>query len=183
MTAMVESLTERLDAVTLAPAPMLAGAALASVAILGTALTFQHVLGLQPCKLCIYQRIPYGAVVAIGLVGAVLTRRTAAPGPLAVLIGVAIGLLFLADAGIAAFHVGVEQHWWTGTEACTGVAVASGDLEALRQAILSAPVVRCDQVLAEFLGLSITAWNFFAALGLAAATAFVLVRWRRGVNV
>jgi disulfide bond formation protein DsbB len=175
---MAVTLSERLNATTLAPAPMLAAAALASAAILGTALFFQHGLGLQPCKLCIYQRIPYGAVVAIGLVGAVLTRGKE-PGPLALLIGAAIGLLFLADAGIAAFHVGVEQHWWTGTEACVGASVAGGDLEALRQAILSAPAVRCDQVLAEFLGLSITGWNFLAALALAAATALVLGRWRR----
>lgn len=175
---MAQTLSERLSSTKLAPAPMLAAAALASAAILGTALFFQHGLGLQPCKLCVYQRIPYGTVVAVGLVGAVLTRGKRA-GPLALLLGAAIGLLFLVDAGIAAFHVGVEQRWWTGTEACVGASVASDDLEALRQAIMSAPVVRCDQILAEFLGLSITGWNFVAALALAAATALVLLRWRR----
>ena len=30
-------------------------------------------------------------------------------------------LAFLATAGIALFHVGVEQKWWEGTTACTGV--------------------------------------------------------------
>ena len=37
----------------------------ASVVVLGTALLSQYVGGLQPCILCLYQRVPYGVVIVL----------------------------------------------------------------------------------------------------------------------
>ena len=53
-------------------------------------------------------------------------------------------------AGIAVFHVGVEQHWWRGLASCGGVSDMPTTVEALKKQIMSAPVVRCDEV----------AWSF-----------------------
>ena len=36
------------------------------------AFAFQHLGGLAPCKLCLWQRWPHGAAVALGAIGAVL---------------------------------------------------------------------------------------------------------------
>src|SRR3546814_19936913 len=76
---------------------------LVSVAMLAAAFGFQHLGGLHPCELCIWQRWPYVATAAVALVALTLPRS----GRLAA-IGLA-GLVFLGGAGIAAFHVGVRS--------------------------------------------------------------------------
>src|SRR5690606_22095002 len=84
---------------------MLLGAA--SALMLGAAFWFQHVEGLEPCPLCIAQRWAHGAALALAFATAFLaTRRTASR------LLLLVGLAFLAGAGIAAYHVGVEQHWF-----------------------------------------------------------------------
>ena len=44
-------------------------------AMLAAALAFQYLGGLEPCALCLYQRLPYAAVVAIGVAGALFCAR------------------------------------------------------------------------------------------------------------
>ena len=136
--------------------------ALASVAILGSALLSQYVGGLQPCVLCIYQRIPYAIAIALGLMVFLLASGRGARSLLAL-----AGLVFLAGAAIAAFHVGVEQHWWAGTAECGGNIGKNLSLEELRAQILDAPIVRCDDVAWSLFGVSMAGYNFLLSLGLA----------------
>ena len=124
--------------------------------------------------LCVYQRYPYGVVIALGVIALLLPRGRAQ----AVLLGLA-ALVFLADAGIAAFHVGVEQHWWAGTEACGGAAPAAPqNLNALMQSLDTQPV-RCDAVAWSLFGISMAGYNFLVALALAA---FSVVAARRALE-
>jgi disulfide bond formation protein DsbB len=53
--------------------------------------------------------------------------------------------------------------WWEGLTQCTATGAAS------LQDILSAPLVRCDQVQWQFLGISMAGWNAIISLGGAAA--------------
>ena len=142
----------------LTPALILA----ASVATLGGAFLFQYVGGLAPCVLCIYQRYPYGVTIALSAAVLFLADGRARSA-LLLLCGVA----FLAGAGIGVFHVGVEQHWWEGTAACTGGSGPAGSLEALRAQIMAAPVVRCDQVAWSLFGISMAGYNVLISLALA----------------
>jgi disulfide bond formation protein DsbB len=76
---------------------------------------------------------------------------------------------WFASAGIAGFHVGVEQHWWEGLEACGAGGVDAGaNFDDLKAAILAAPLVRCDEVPWSLFGISLAGYNFLAsaALGL-----------------
>jgi disulfide bond formation protein DsbB len=73
----------------------------------------------------------------------------------------------LIGGGIAAFHVGVEQHWWTGTPGC-GVPATSNSIEEMRAQIMAAPVVRCDQVAWSLFGISMAGYNILISLVLAA---------------
>ncbi len=146
----------------LSPALILA----ASVATLGGAFLFQYVDGLAPCVLCIYQRYPYGVTIALSALALFLSDGRAR-GALLLL----CGLAFLAGAGIGVFHVGVEQHWWQGTAACTGGdAGPAGSLEALKAQILAAPVVRCDQIAWSLFGISMAGYNVLISLALAAVS-------------
>ncbi|HEX6113793.1 MAG TPA: disulfide bond formation protein B [Geminicoccaceae bacterium] len=130
--------------------------ALASAAILLAALALQYLGGLLPCPLCIWQRWPYVALVALGLLGWRWRPRT--------LLGVAT-LVLLGSAGLAAYHVGIEQGWW----ALPGGCVAGGSAESveeLKRLLAEAPPA-CDQVGFTFLGLTLAGWNLGASLALA----------------
>ncbi len=149
----------------------------ASVLALGTALVSQYWGGLAPCVLCIAQRYPYAIVIGLSGVGFGLARQgRVAPvifGTLAALSALAL----LADAGIAVYHVGVEQRWWVGSAGCVG-ATGAATVEAVRAQILAAPIVRCDQVAWSLFGISMAGYNVAAAAGLgafAAAAAFRLM--------
>lgn len=147
---------------------------LASAGTLLAALFFQYVVGLQPCVLCIWQRWPYVAVLALGLVALAVGRNARARAALVGLMGVAL----VVGAGVAVFHVGVEQHWWTGTSGC-GVTGSADSLEALRAQVLAAPVTRCDEIAWSLLGVSMAGWNALIAAGLGvAAFAFAARSWR-----
>jgi disulfide bond formation protein DsbB len=136
---------------------------LASLALLAGAFGFQYLGGLNPCVLCWWQR--YAHFGAIVLAATTATSKGERAG--AVLLSLT-GLAFLVGAGIAAFHVGVEQHWWEGTSECGSVIGATNDLEAFRARILAQPVVRCDEVAWSMLGISMAGYNFLISLALAA---------------
>jgi disulfide bond formation protein DsbB len=125
---------------------------------LGFALVQQYAFGLPPCEFCIWQRWPWGLVGVLGIVGAAIAPRAARP------LLLLAGLLLLIGAAIAAFHVGVEQHWWQGPTACSSTAAPATSLDALRAQLASAPIVRCDQIAWSLLGVSMAGYNFLVSL-------------------
>ncbi|MBL6935775.1 MAG: disulfide bond formation protein B [Alphaproteobacteria bacterium] len=148
-----------------------------SVAALAAAYGSQYWGGLAPCVLCLYQRAAYGAVIVCA-VGA-LACAFADKGKAARVLTGLCALGFLTGAGIAFYHVGVEQQWWTGTEACVGAATGSAQtIEELRAQLMTAPVVRCDQVAWSLFGISMAGYNVIVSLALAAAT-FIGMRLMR----
>lgn len=156
-------------------------ALLVSGALLGGAWAFQIFGGLAPCELCLWQRWPHWIVILGALAALPLARRLGARGLAA--FAALVGVVWLAGAAIAAFHVGVEQHWWKGLEACgAGGLDAGASLADLKAAILAAPVIRCDEVPWSLFGISMAGYNFLAsaALGICAlAVAMRLCRAER----
>ena len=151
--------------------------ALASIAILGAAFAFQYIGKLAPCELCILQRWPYVATIALGLLG-LWAGRMRQPALTRGLLALA-GLVFLVGAGVAAYHVGVEQKWWQGPTTCTGIGDV-GSVQDLLKKIESAPVVRCDEIAWSLFGISMAGYNFLLSLALAAICALA-VRARKGL--
>jgi disulfide bond formation protein DsbB len=141
-------------------------AACASAALLAIAHGFQKFGGLLPCHLCLYQRDVYWAAICVAVAGFALGyMRLRWAGRLA---NVLLALIFLAGAGIAAFHAGVEWKWWPGPSSCTGGgAVNVGDLAGFLAGDKVRPP-RCDVAAWVFLGLSMAGWNVLISLGLTA---------------
>lgn len=135
-------------------------AALGSLALLLGAFLFQA-MGYAPCKLCIWQRWPHGAAIAVGALVLVL-------GPLT-LLGFAGALAALTTAGIGVYHTGVERGWWEGPSTCTGGGNALEGLSGSDLLSLDAPnnIVMCDEVAWAFAGLSMASWNVLFSLALA----------------
>jgi disulfide bond formation protein DsbB len=129
-------------------------AILGSAGLLGGAFAFQYIGGLAPCALCITQRWPHAAAVVIGVIVLLLAR-----GPL-------VRLLVLGGAAAAAvsgaygfYHTGVERGWFAGPDTCTGGSVAGISTDDLLDQIMAAPLVKCDEVAWQMLGLSMASWN------------------------
>jgi disulfide bond formation protein DsbB len=139
----------------------------AAVIILGTALASQYFGGLKPCVLCIWQRYPYAIVIGLAGLGLGLSRVPGMGIGVLATLAALIALAMIVDAGIAAYHVGVEQHWWQGTSGCTGTTGAARTAEDLARQLKATPVVRCDEVAWSFLGISMAGYNFVAASTLA----------------
>lgn len=134
-------------------------AAAGSAALLAGAFAFQYIGGLAPCHLCILQRYPHGAAVAIGAVALLI------PGTLlGRLLPWAGALAALTTAGYGAYHTGVERKWWAGPDTCTSGPIGQLSAKDLLAQIQAAPVVQCDQVAWQMLGLSMASWNMLAAL-------------------
>jgi disulfide bond formation protein DsbB len=147
--------------------PELALVVFSTLMLLG-ALGFQYLGGLAPCELCMDQRYAHVAAVAAGLAALALGGK----GGMAGRIALALGLLALVvGAGIAIFHAGVEQRWWRGLESCSAAGQAVNDIADLIARIEAAPVVRCDEIAWQALGISMAGWNALASLAAAAVIA------------
>lgn len=125
-------------------------ATLGSAALMLGALAFQHIGGMAPCKLCIWQRYPHVIAIAAGAVALAFPRI-----PL-----IALGALAaLTTSVIGGYHAGVEQGWWEGPTTCTSGPIGGLSADQLLDQILSAPLVRCDEIPWQMLGLSMAGWN------------------------
>lgn len=136
----------------------------AAVAALAGAFFAQYVAGLEPCPLCLYQRYPYGAVIVL----AGLAMATAGRGRWPVLFLGLAGVVLTGEAGLAFYHVGVEQGWFEALAACVGAAGETPPtLEELRAQLLAAPPPRCDVVPWSLFGISMAGYNVVYAAVLA----------------
>ncbi len=146
-----------------------------SAALMIGALGFQYIGRLPPCEMCWWQRYPHIAAIVVGLLGGALVQINMLDGkfarPLALL---TIALVALSGA-IAAYHAGVEWHWWKGPSTCTGQAYNGGTLD------LNAPVVMCDHAAWRLFGLSLAGYNALISLGAALLGAVALSHTEKSV--
>lgn len=157
-----------------APRHLAAAVALASAIILSAAYISQYGFGLKPCILCLYQRVPYALNIVLGFCAVLATYRYPR---LATLILYAIVLTFLAGTAIAGFHVGVEQGWWKGLQACGNTTLPkNATVEELRAFLHSQGIVRCDKPAWTMFGISMAGYNVMVSLALTIGTLWLLRR-------
>jgi disulfide bond formation protein DsbB len=141
-------------------------AAGACALLLGYAYYLQHFQGLEPCPLCIFQRVAVFGLAIVFLLAAIHN-----PGALGARVyAVLIGLVALAGAGVSARHVYIQSLPPGQVPEC------GATLDFMLEVFPLAEVVRkvltasgeCGVVDWRFLGLSIPAWTLIciAALGI-----------------
>lgn len=149
----------------------------ACAGLMAYALYSQHVLGYEPCPLCIFQRV---AVIALGIVfllGALLAPATRRGR---VAWGVLALLPALAGMGIAGRHVWMQNLPPGQVPAC------GPPLEFLRETLPLVDVIKkvltgsgqCATIDWTLLGLSMPAWVLIAFAGLALWAAHAAFRRR-----
>lgn len=127
-----------------------------SVMALISAYVAEYVFGFRPCHLCLYQRIPFFIVLFLSLLGLLFGKRSTGR----LFVSILSGIVLLIGAGVAMYHVGVEQGIVVMETACSDLVVTPDQtLEALRQRLLATPGIPCDKPEFMILGLSMAAWN------------------------
>ncbi|ETD90708.1 disulfide bond formation protein B [Rhodobacter capsulatus] len=139
----------------LTPRLLVALAAAGSASVLIAALIFQA-LGFPPCDLCVLQRWPHLVAAVLGGLMVLLRLPMAFAGFGA--------LACLTTAGFGLYHSGVERHIFAGPDSCTSNPISSLSAQDLMAQISAAPLVRCDEIAWQVLG--ITMPNLNAALSL-----------------
>lgn len=134
-------------------------------ATLAGAWFFELAVGLKPCPLCLEQRYAYYVALLLAALLALGASRGAPPRTIALGFAV-IALVMIANAGIGAFHSGVEWGFWPGPTDCSGPMI---DLRAgsLLDRLDKVRVIRCDEVQWRFVGLSLAGYNVLISLGIA----------------
>jgi disulfide bond formation protein DsbB len=124
---------------------------LAAAALL-LAFVAQYGFGLKPCPLCLYQRLPYFAILLVGLVAGFGSKGQSTTIFLA-LIG-----LWTISVILAGYHSGVEAGLWT-FAACASSSQGAGSIAELEAMIRQATVTPCDQPAFLLAGLSMADMN------------------------
>ena len=121
------------------------------------AFIIQYGLGHQPCKLCIYERIPY--ILSIFLILEIIFFKKNEKTTL-----ILLSLIFIISAILAFYHFGIEQGFFTESFMCESANFSetlTKDqlLEQLKQNPIS-----CKDVSFRFLGLSLASINVIFSL-------------------
>ena len=120
--------------------------------VLISAFIIEHQLGHKPCKLCLYQRIPYFLSILL-IIKMLFIKKYER---ITVLI---LSLVFISSAALAFYHFGIEQGFFSESLVCqtedlSKILSKEQLLEQLKQNNVS-----CKDVSFRILGLSLAAIN------------------------
>ncbi len=128
----------------------------ASIFALVLAYIAQFIFNYQPCVLCLYQRKPFFAIIALASLALVFFKN--AKGKKIAVFFCAIFLLI--NGAIAAYQVGVEKKIFHGPATCSSQNLDQiTNLKDLEIALKKTKSIRCDEPSIVILGLSMAAWN------------------------
>ena len=120
-------------------------------------LIIQYWLGHEPCKLCLYERIPY--FLATLLIIKIIFIKKYEKATLLILF-----LVFISSTALAFYHFGIEQGFFSESLACTAddLSKTLSKEELLQQ--LKQNSISCKDVSFRILGLSLAAINTIFSL-------------------
>jgi len=145
--------------------------ALVGLATIGGFLFFEHVLGYQPCALCLDQRkafyvgVPLAALLCLGA-GHGASRKVLFLGFLV------IAAVMLWNTGLSVFHAGVEWKFWPGPADCSGPVNNLGSAGDMLSRLQTIRIPRCDDAAWRLFGISMAGYDVLISAFLAAVAAF-----------
>ena len=131
---------------------------LISIAAILSALTAEHLYGLQPCDLCLKQRHPYYLFIILILLTFIVPYLYKIMIYALVQLGTIYGIFY------SIWHVGVENKLLKGPSGCSSGLSMSSNTNDLKEQILSKQGISCDEVIWSFFGMSAATLNTIALL-------------------
>ena len=119
------------------------------------ALYIEFFLGYRPCKLCIYQRIPYLIAIFLTFLGISYSKNF--------IWLYALLLIFFSSFLLSGYHLGIEQEIFKEFSGCTGNSLDIIDKNELLK-MLNSQLNSCKNVDFRIFGLSLAAINFLLSL-------------------
>ncbi len=123
----------------------------------------EHYFDIQACALCHHERNAYLAEAVIAFIGLLSPKKSR------YWIIILLGLVLLGAFGLAAYHVGIQQHWIALPAFCASNDFSAFDsVESLKEQLMQTPFVRCDQITWSLFGFSLATYNALISLFLSA---------------
>ena len=137
-----------------------------SFCILISTLLIEYVFDFPPCKLCIYQRIPYILIIMLGITLVFFRKKKEF---LFVFI-----ILQIINFLIASFHSLVERGVVEYEMNCTSTGADIQTIEELRTFLEKVPITKCNEILFSMMGLSLANFNLIVSILLITWTCAIL---------
>lgn len=139
---------------------------LLSIFTIISAIYIEYVIGAKPCKLCLYQRIPYLFAIFVSILGYNYNKR---------IIWVYVLLfIFLISFILSLYHVGIEQSIFPEFSGCVADTSNITDKQKLLESLNETPP-NCKDVNFKIIGLSLATINVLISFGIAFFS-FILVK-------
>ena len=116
-----------------------------------SALYIEYILQYEPCKLCIYQRLPYIAAIFISFIG---FNYSSNDKILIILI-----MIFVLSAIISGYHFGIENNLFDELSACVNDSLDISNKSKLLESLNQSMPVNCKDATFKILGVSLAAIN------------------------
>ena len=116
-----------------------------------SALYIEFILEYKPCKLCIYQRIPYLAAIFISFIGFNYYKNDN--------ILIILTIVFTLSSIISGYHFGIENNFFDELSSCTNNSLDQLNKEELLETLGKNMPVNCKDATFKILGISLAAIN------------------------
>lgn len=134
----------------------------------------EYALNIPPCTLCIYQRIPYAALILIALTAIYCNKYTK-------IFFAALMLAIISSIIISGYHSSVERGFLEGSSICNPDVLMPYDLtsEQIKEMLYNREVATCTKAPFKIMLLSMTEWNCLFNIGLL----YLLLYIKRYINI
>ncbi len=133
-----------------------------SAALLASTFVVEYGFNIPPCNLCLLERIPYGLVSLVGIMGLMHPSR---------IFLWAIFLVFIGSILLSAYHLAVVYHWLDTPSLCTKPFFGS-----MEELLASDTITPCDNSPFNVMGLPLALWNLLVSLGLGSLCGWALLK-------
>ena len=116
-----------------------------------SALYIEYILQYEPCKLCIYQRLPYMAAIFVSFIGLNYSTNDK--------ILIIIIMIFTLSATISGYHFGIENNLIEEISSCTNNSLDISNKSRLLETLNKSMPVDCKDATFKILGVSLAAIN------------------------
>ena len=114
--------------------------------------------GVSPCKLCIYQRLPYFIVILLAISFLLIKNRNLKKITFLFYI-----LIFISSLIMSVYHLGIEKNLWNALTDCETNVKSFSNTDSLKEYLLNKDYVSCGEVLFKFFGISLAGLNIIVS--------------------